>query len=126
MALERAKLNLARLRTAVAADDIQEARGQAAAIAAAVLAGRVSAVLGAIDLNHLRPLLNVPEDDSDFQIFMVIDSECDALPLGIVRQHWSPEALTLKQPELARAEQWATETGKEAFTNVVARFAQSS
>ena len=104
-------------------DEVHEARGQAAAIAAAVLAGRIGAVLGAIDLNRLRPLLDVPDDDPHFETFMVIDSECDALPVGAVRQHWSAEALALKKSEVARAEQWAMETGKEAFANVVARFA---
>ena len=107
-------------------DDIQNARGQAATIAAAVLAGRVGAVLGAIDLNRLRPLLDVPDDDQDFQTFMVIDSECDRLPFGTVRQHWSAEALALKESDVARAERWAMETGMEAFANVVARFAPSA
>jgi hypothetical protein len=106
--------------------DIQNARAQAAKIAAAVLAGQLSAVLGAIDLNGLRFSVDVPDDDPDFQTFMVIDSECDGLPIGSVQQHWSPEALTRKEPEVAHAERWAMDTGAEAFRNVVARFAPAA
>jgi hypothetical protein len=82
-------------------------------------------VLGAIDLNQLRKQLDVPDGDPDFETFMLIDSECDRLPFGTVRQHWAEDALATKAAELAHAEQWAMETGKEAFTNVVARFAPS-
>jgi hypothetical protein len=107
----------------VAGNNNQDARRKAATIAAAVLGGRVSAVLGAIDLNKLRASVGVPDDDPDFRTFLVIDSECDALPFGTVRQHWSAEALATKEPEIAQAEQWAMETGKQAFTNIVTRFA---
>ena len=58
-------------------------------IAAAVLAGQLSPVLGAIDLNGLRSSVDVPDDDPDFETFMLIDSECDGLPIGSVRQYWS-------------------------------------
>ena len=103
--------------------EIQNARIQAGRIAAAVLAGQLSPVLGAIDLNGLRPSVDVPNDDPDFETFMVIDSECEGLPIGSVRQYWSAEALTRKKPEVAHAERWAMDTGAEAFRNVVARFA---
>jgi hypothetical protein len=103
--------------------DIQAARSRAASIAAAVLAGRVSAVTGAVDLTKLRPMLDVPDDDPEFETFMVIDSECDGLPIGPVRQYWSEEALARKAPDVLRAEQWAMETGRDAFQNIVERFA---
>ena len=101
---------------------IHSARAQAAKIAAAVLAGQLSPMLGAIDLNGLRSLVDVPEDDPDFETFGAIDSECDGLPIGLVRQHWSPGALIRNEPELTRAERWAMDTGAFAFRNVVARF----
>ena len=109
----------------MSADEVNEARGQAARIAAA-LAGHVSAVVAAIDLNRLRPQLDMLHDDLDFETFMVIDSECDALPFGTVRQDWSAAALAQKEPQLPHAEKWAMETGKAAFTNVIARFAPRS
>jgi hypothetical protein len=109
----------------VTREEVQKARAEAAAIASAILAGRLGAVMGAIYLNRLRSLVDVPDDDPDFETFLVIDSECDALPFGEARNHWAPEALAVKEPEVAEAEQWAIETGIEAFRNVVARFSPS-
>ncbi|HKE87223.1 MAG TPA: hypothetical protein VKB50_25875 [Vicinamibacterales bacterium] len=106
--------------------EIQNARIRAAKIAAAVLAGQQSPVLGAIDLNALRSLVNVPHDDADFETFLLIDSECDGLPVGTVRQYWSADALTRREPEVAHAERWAMDTGGDAFRNVVARFAPAA
>ena len=106
--------------------EIQNARTQVAKIAAAVLAGQLSPVLGAIDLNGLRSSVDVPDDDPDFETFMLIDSECDGLPIGSVRQYWSSEALTRKEPKVAHAERWAMDAGAEAFRNVVARFAPAA
>ena len=54
---------------------------------------------------------------------MVIDSESEGLPIGSVRQYWSAEALDRKAPDVAHAERWAMETGREAFQRVVERFA---
>jgi len=103
--------------------DVQLARLHAASIAAEVLAGRISAVIGAADLTRLRPSLDVPDDDPEFETFMVIDSESEGLPIGSVRQYWSAEALDRKAPDVAHAERWAMETGREAFQRVVERFA---
>jgi len=107
-------------------DQLLSARRRAADIAEAVLTGRLSPVLAAIDLNRLRPMVDVPDDDADFETFTVIDSECDALPFGRVRQHWAPKALARKQSELEHAERWAMETGEEAFRNIVKRFAATA
>jgi hypothetical protein len=101
---------------------IQNARTRVVKIAAAVLVGQLSPVVGAIDLNALRSSVDVPDDDPDFEVFMLIDSECDGLPIGSVRQCWSPEALSRKEPEVARAERWAMDSGIEAFRNVLKRF----
>lgn len=106
--------------------DILKTRLQAAGIATEVLAGRVSAVVGAVNLTRLRPSLEVPDDDPEFETFMVIDSECDGLPIGSVRQHWSAEALARKAADVARAEQWAMEIGRAAFQRVVERFAAAA
>jgi hypothetical protein len=103
--------------------DIQDARAKAVKIAEAVLAGQLSPVLGAIDLNGLRSLVDVPDDDPDFEVFMLIDSECDGLPIGSVRRCWSPEALTRKESEVEHAERWAMDTGAAAFRSVLQRFA---
>jgi hypothetical protein len=106
--------------------DIEKARSQAATIAAAVLAGQLSPVVGAIDLHGLRSSVDVPDDDPDFEAFMLIESECDGLPIGPARQHWSDEALERKESEVAHAERWAMDTGAEAFRNVLSRFAPAA
>ena len=104
------------------AGSVELARAQAVAIASRVLDGGCSAVLAAIHLNRLRSSLEVSDDDPDFETFNLIDSECDALPFGAVRQHWAPEALAAKEEAVARAERWALETGREALRHVVTRF----
>lgn len=106
--------------------EIQQARVQAASIAAAVLAGQISPIVAAIDLNRMRAIVAVPDDDPDFETFMLIDSECDGLPVGSVREHWAPEALARKESEVRHAEQWAIDVGYNAFRNVVARFATAA
>jgi ankyrin repeat protein len=67
--------------------------------------------------------MSLNNDDQDFQVFMLIDSECDGLPIGSVRQHWAPEALARKESDVQRAERWAMEVGREAFQSLVDRFA---
>ena len=106
--------------------EIQQARVQAASIAAAVLAGEISPLLAAIDLNRMRSSVAVADDDADFDTFMAIDSECDGLPIGSVRSHWAPEALARKEPEIRRAERWAIDVGYNAFWSVVRRFAPAA
>lgn len=103
--------------------DVERARVQAASIASEVLLGRISAVIGAVELTRLRPSLNLPDGDPDFDTFLLIDSECDGLPIGPVKHYWSADALTRKTPDVANAEAWAMKTGREAFQHVVERFA---
>ena len=105
---------------------IQNARARAARIAAAVLAGHLSPVAGAIDLNGLRASVDVPDNDPDFDAFMVIDSECDGLPLTSVRPEWSSEPPTREEPKAAGTEGWAMDSGAEAFRNVVKRFVSAA
>ena len=61
-------------------------------------------------------------EDADYRTFRGHRPETDALPLGRVRQHWAPDALADKAPEIERAEQWAFDFGRHAFANVIARF----
>lgn len=86
-----------------------------------MLAGRLSAIEGAIELNHrLRELLDVSSDAPDFEVFTLIDSACEGLPTGSVRQYWAPDALAQRQADVERAETWAIEVGRMAFKNVLA------
>ena len=52
-------------------------------------------------------------------VFTGIDSGTDALPVGEVRQHWRPEALKLKDREIAEAERFFRETAVEAATRLI-------
>lgn len=101
-------------------------RAEAVAIADQVISGDLSPILGARALLLLQPALGVPSGDDDFDTFVVIESETDALPLGAVRSHWAPEALAAKELEIQRAEEWAMAAGGQAFRNVRTRFRESA
>src|SRR5262245_2704115 len=104
--------------------DLQESasRAQAGAIALSVLDGRLNHIAGARQLVALRSRVGVPDDDPDFLTMVAIDSETDHLPTQGTRKFWSPEALAEKADEIARAEQWARDMGREAFENISSRF----
>jgi hypothetical protein len=52
-------------------------------------------------------------------VFTAIDSETDALPIGEVRQLWSPEALERKDHEITKAEHFYHCTAREAATRLI-------
>jgi contact-dependent growth inhibition (CDI) system CdiI-like immunity protein len=105
-----------------AMNSIARERRRAVSIARAVLTGKLDVLVGARDLGGLRIRLGVPDDDPDFECFLLIESETDALPLADERSTWSADALIRLAPEIARATKWATDLGWEAFQNVVRRF----
>jgi hypothetical protein len=95
--------------------------------ARAMLNGQLSFLVGSRRLAALRHEVDVAGSDADFLIFVGIDSETDAFPLGEVRRHWSPEALAKLEPEIQNAENWAAEVGRDACESLIARFgAQAS
>jgi hypothetical protein len=105
---------------------LASARAQAVDVAKQVLLGQISPVIGAQELLRLRPALGVTAADAGFQVFNLIDSESQGVPIGPMRQHWSQEALLAKAEDVRRTEQWALETGAEAFREVVTRFGDST
>jgi hypothetical protein len=98
---------------------------KAAELASRVLAGLASPIVGARELSRLLASLGCDLDDPDYRTFVGIDSETDALPVGRARRHWAPEALADKAPDIARAEKWALDFGRDAFANIVARFGKA-
>ena len=70
----------------------------------------------------MRSEVEVPDDDPDFSVFVLIDSETDSLPVGDVRRLWSQSALVALDPQLNRARDWAMTTGGEALRRLVSRF----
>ena len=97
-------------------------RHEAAKIAAGILSGEVPVLEGCHSLATLRWEIEVDERDPDFLAFATISSEIDALPVGTVRTHWSPEALARLEPEIQSAIAWATRQALPACKSVVQRF----
>jgi hypothetical protein len=70
---------------------------------------------------QLSPLRNEVETElaEVLVVFTGIDSETDTLPIGDVRQHWSPEALELKDREIRDAENIYRDSAIEAATQLL-------
>ena len=94
--------------------------------AQAVLSGQLSYLEATrLLLNSLR-IVDVDENDVDLMPFVLINSECDHLPIGRQCEFWSVEALKGKAPELARSEEWAKRIAEEHVKNLLRRFHPSS
>jgi hypothetical protein len=89
-----------------------------------MLDGRLSFLIGSRQLAVLRHETDITDDDADFLIFVAIDSETDAFPLGSVREHWDPFALAKLEPKIKEAELWASSVGADACRSLIARFAE--
>jgi len=74
------------------APHILELRRRVVETATAILEGRVCVTAGARVLSELALDLLAQREDS-FVVFLGVDSETDAFPLGDVRSHWNPNAL---------------------------------
>ena len=103
-------------------EDVSHARRRVAETAAGMLDGTVPFLEGVRVLTGLRDKVGVAQDDEDFMIFVVVDSETDALPVGEVRKHWATEALQRLEPEIEDATQWAKQFSGAACVSLVARF----
>jgi hypothetical protein len=101
------------------------ARREIGKTAKAMLSGVTSFIEGARTLAGLRFSAGL-ERDPDLTVFVAIDSETDALPMGDVRKLWNPDALAKLQPEIDRAEAWAREGGLEACERLAQRFGGSA
>lgn len=101
---------------------VSQARLTAALIAREALSGARDRTVAALDLCRLRAFVRVPDDDPDFECFILINSETDALPLETERAQWSPDALARLEPDIARAREWVREVGDPAFESIVRRF----
>ncbi|WP_143151683.1 hypothetical protein [Burkholderia ubonensis] len=71
----------------------QSVRRQVVSTAQAMLDGQLSFLIGSRRLASLRHEANAAADDTDFLVFVAIDSETDALPLGAPREHWDQSVL---------------------------------
>jgi hypothetical protein len=89
-----------------------------------MLDGQLSFLIGSRRLTALRHETDAATDDADFMVFVAIDSETDALPLGAVREHWDQDALARLEPEVEEAEHWAANAGADACRSLIARFSE--
>ncbi|WLI89485.1 DUF2489 domain-containing protein [Massilia sp. R2A-15] len=105
-------------------DYVNSKRRQVVETAQAMLDGQLCYLIGSRRLSALRHEVDIANSDADFLIFVGIDSDTDALPLGEVRRHWSAEALAKLEPEIQSAEAWAAKVGSEACRSLIARFAE--
>ena len=102
-----------------------EARRQAVTLATEMLAGRLSYFEGASQMCALRSEVGgLGDRDSDFDAFVVIESETDYLPLEEQRARWSPSALERLAPEFERTEEWAAAFAPDACKRIIARFGE--
>ena len=97
-------------------------RERAVELARGVLEHQVPLLEGCHALASLQTAVEVAERDPDFETFVLISSECEALPTGAIRSQWAPEALAKLEPEIQSAIAWATPLALPACRSVVQRF----
>lgn len=99
------------------------ARAKLVTLAEKMLAGELSFFEGAAQIIEIRKLIeDVPDHDPDFDVFTLICSETDHLPLQSQRGAWSAEALARLESEFSLTESWARSFAPAACRNLVARF----
>jgi hypothetical protein len=87
-------------------------------IAKQLVAGEIGVIAASRDLGYLRHEVK-PQLANSLVAFTAIDSETDALPLGHVRNEWSPDALKRQDKEIAEAEDFYRETAISAATELI-------
>lgn len=86
-------------------NEIKSQRAKAINTAAEMISGKLGIIAGARIMSGLRFDTELPDDDKDFLKLVAIDSETDALPVGLEREQWSAEALKEKDIEIRRCEE---------------------
>ena len=94
------------------------AKSQILALAKQLLSGQLGVIAASRELSPLRHEVE-PEIAQVLVAFTAVDSETDALPIGEVRQYWSPEALERKDREITEAEKFYRATAIEAATRLL-------
>ena len=95
--------------------------GKIVAICEAILAEKIGIIAGSRILVSLHFDL-FTENDSDFSIFRVVDSDTDHLPVDFERKNWSPEALQRKDIEIAESEEFYKNQVFDACRELTKRF----
>lgn len=91
--------------------------------AMAVLEGRLGVIEGSRRLREFGSyLVQDVVADEDFVVFVAVDSETDALPIGTVRELWNPIDLEREDREIAGAEAMHRESVVAACQSIIERF----
>lgn len=99
----------------------KEKRKEAASIARLMLSGKMDYLEGSQRLSTISSHIEI-DDDEDFKVFELIDSETDALPIGRCRENWNPQRLIELQPEYERSVEWAKKLSLKNCESIVERF----
>jgi hypothetical protein len=91
------------------------------AAARSILSGELGIIAGARQLSGLGDGVGA-DRDPDFRFFVGIDSESDHMPIGEVRQHWNPEALRVKDAEVAKVEALYREQAFEICRKLIQKY----
>jgi hypothetical protein len=102
-------------------ESVRKKIAEIAEIARDILDGKRSFIEGSRLIWRLGPEARLGDRDPDLTIFVGIDSETDALPVGEERKYWARDALERLQPEIERAEAWAEQYGRTACQNILRR-----
>ena len=98
----------------------QEAKFEAVRVAQAIVNREIELVPGCRTIQ--RPLDGLDlRMDSDFTIFVAVDSEADELPIGDERRHWNPDALEKYDIRLRKLESSYRPSVERACRAVIAR-----
>jgi hypothetical protein len=91
---------------------------QILSLAKQFLAGQLGVIVASGRLSPLRHEVEAELAEA-LLVFTGIDSESDGLPIGDVRQHWSPEALADKDLEITEVENFYRQSTTEAATRLL-------
>jgi hypothetical protein len=91
---------------------------QILALASGLLAGEIGIIKAARRLRTFRDGVE-PEIGALLLVFVAIDSDTDALPIGKERTLWNREALAREDVKISAAERWWRNEAIEAATQLV-------
>ncbi len=91
---------------------------QILSLAKQFLGGQLGVIAASRKLSPLRHEVEA-ELAEVLVVFTGIDSETDTLPIGDVREHWSPEALERKDREIIEVENFYRQPATEAATRLL-------
>ncbi len=84
-----------------------------------MIVGDCSYILGSRIIVEKLEAARVDCNSAPYSVFVVIESETDAVPIGTARLSWSECAQHLHQHDWDQAERWAQKVGEPACQAVV-------